>query len=278
MSRPRRTRVYDANYNIGESLYRPALDRLDRKYSGRPLESPPRSTPVPENVDDRFSRAFEEMDLPSARRRAEKLISDETIFDSRGAATKRDGLKIIPSFGGDGDDDLDEEISKSLRKIRESRRKVLEDVDLEGTVSSLQTRRDMGLSDKLLDSVGINEVSARRIQNGESSLVAKSNLRKSLIMDDEFDDAPVQARWTALRDEETSGAAERAKQSRARLQDLEDEMEAISDRQAARERRGKQLRAILAECEDNNSNLSSQKSSLKSTRISARSEKKSVTF
>lgn len=32
---PRRTRVYNANYNIGESYYKSALDKLDRKYSGK---------------------------------------------------------------------------------------------------------------------------------------------------------------------------------------------------------------------------------------------------
>lgn len=30
---PRRTRVYDCNYNMGESYYKPALDNLDRKYN-----------------------------------------------------------------------------------------------------------------------------------------------------------------------------------------------------------------------------------------------------
>jgi hypothetical protein len=32
---PRRTRVYDANYSIGESYYKSALDNLDRKYSAK---------------------------------------------------------------------------------------------------------------------------------------------------------------------------------------------------------------------------------------------------
>lgn len=133
------------------------------------------------------------------------------------------------------------------------------------------------MSEKLLDSVGINEVSARRIHSGESSMVSK---RRSFNFEDEFNEAPVQAKWTALRDEETSAAALRAKQSRARLQDLEDEMEQMNERQAARDRRVKQLKAMVAENEDNALTSSStlQKSSMRSARISARSEKKSVTF
>lgn len=30
---PRRTRVYDCNYNMGESYYKPAIENLDRKYN-----------------------------------------------------------------------------------------------------------------------------------------------------------------------------------------------------------------------------------------------------
>lgn len=32
----RRTRVYNASYNIGENYYKSALDGIDRKYSGAP--------------------------------------------------------------------------------------------------------------------------------------------------------------------------------------------------------------------------------------------------
>lgn len=37
--RPRRTRVYDCNYNAGESYYKPMVDHLDRKYQPRTAES-----------------------------------------------------------------------------------------------------------------------------------------------------------------------------------------------------------------------------------------------
>lgn len=79
LSRPR-TRVYDANYNIGESYYRPALDRLNRKYSGRPL-SPPRQFSVPKDVLDRHERAFMDEDLSTARRRAERHITEQNPLD-----------------------------------------------------------------------------------------------------------------------------------------------------------------------------------------------------
>lgn len=31
--RPRKTRIYDANYRMGESTYKSALDDLDKKYA-----------------------------------------------------------------------------------------------------------------------------------------------------------------------------------------------------------------------------------------------------
>lgn len=76
-----RTKVYDTNYSIGESYYRPALDRLDRKYSGRPL-SPTKQTSLPRDIVDRHADAFAEDDLPSARRRAEKHITEDNLFDN----------------------------------------------------------------------------------------------------------------------------------------------------------------------------------------------------
>lgn len=49
LSRPR-TKLYDANYNIGESYYKPALDRLDRKYSGRPMSPSRYQAPATGNI------------------------------------------------------------------------------------------------------------------------------------------------------------------------------------------------------------------------------------
>lgn len=84
LSRPR-TRVYDANYNIGESYYKSALDRLDRKYSGRPLSPPPRNPSFPREVAERHERAFFDEDLDTSRRRAGNIITGENgFFDSRG--------------------------------------------------------------------------------------------------------------------------------------------------------------------------------------------------
>lgn len=102
LSRPR-TRIYDANYNIGENYYRPALERLDRKYSGRPLSPPPRRPSLPQDIIDRHERAFFEDDLPSARRRAEKRITEDGFFDSRGGRIAARAFDLM-------ENDIDEEV------------------------------------------------------------------------------------------------------------------------------------------------------------------------
>lgn len=101
LSRPR-TRIYDANYNIGQNYYKPTIDRLDRKYSGRPT-TPPRASPSFTNdIIDRHERAFQDDDLPSFRRRAEKLIQEPSAFDSRGARISASALE----------DSFDDEVRK----------------------------------------------------------------------------------------------------------------------------------------------------------------------
>ena len=99
LSRPR-TRLYDSSYNIGENMYRPTLDRLNRKYTGRPLSPPPRQMSVPSDILQRHERAFHDDDLTNCRRRAEKHITGDTFFDSRGA--RLDSRELM--------DHLDEEV------------------------------------------------------------------------------------------------------------------------------------------------------------------------
>lgn len=97
-----RTRVYDANFTIGESYYKDALDRIDRKYSGRPT-SPSKQSSVPRDIKERHAEAFADEDLPTARRRAEKLITDANEFDLP---------KMRPmSVAIDGENGFDDEVS-----------------------------------------------------------------------------------------------------------------------------------------------------------------------
>ncbi|GLV33702.1 hypothetical protein CBL_11412 [Carabus blaptoides fortunei] len=275
LSRPR-TKLYNANYDIGESYYKDAINRLDRKYSGRTL-SPARQNPaLPQDILDRHERAFTDDDLPSARRRAEQLITEDNVFDSRGARASS-GRPLSTSF--DIENDFDDEVSNSIRKLRAKTRasKVIDDVDLENTVNNISFNRMINRTDKMLDSVGLNEKTSSRILEDEPMVSSSARRRMLKITSEENGDSRDMTRWSAMkdRDEDTSAAASRAKQTRARLNDLNDEMEALAERQVAREKRAANLRALIAE---NAEESAATQTAMKSARISMRTEKKSVAF
>ena len=108
--RPRRSRIYDSNYNIGENYYKSALDRLDEKNSRTyltrrsepPISSPPRSRFLAQLSND---VGLEEDSLDYARDRASKVIQHETVLDQR---TGRKNLELEADF--------DSQVSASMRK------------------------------------------------------------------------------------------------------------------------------------------------------------------
>lgn len=137
----------------------------------------------------------------------------------------------------------------------------IDDIDLEGTSNVLKTHRMLGRSDKILDSVGINERSARRILENDSD---DRRAPRVHFNDDSVSNSDELCKWRPLEKNVTitarkeaivsvasvdSGAALRAKQSKERLNDLEEEMAAISEKQAAREARIARLKKLVAETE-----------------------------
>lgn len=137
---------------------------------------------------------------------------------------------------------------------------------MESTVNNLTARRLIDRTDKILDTVGLgplNEAITRRGQDrglDEEVTIKRRSLR--LTQEEEGGSRDL-SRWTALKDEQAqqqqqqiekieSGASTRVKQSRARLNDLEEEMEAIAERQAQREKKAARLRALIAEVAEEN--------------------------
>ncbi|XP_022903516.1 uncharacterized protein [Onthophagus taurus] len=266
LSRPR-TRIYDANYNIGENYYKPTIDRLDRKYY-RPITPPPRLTAVPQDILDRHEKAFMDEDLPSFRRRAEKTITEPTLFDSRGGRISAAALAAEDAF--------DEEISSAVQRIRASKKvAVIDDIDMESTAGSLLNRRIKDRADKLLDTVGIVEVQPQKKE--DEYVVKRRSLRFTKTEDDGVDSKEL-TKWTPIKSdrgvfEEEMAAKQRASATKARLNEIEEEMNALADKQAARERRAARLKAILAEAQtDSEENASA----VQSVRISARKEKRTI--
>ncbi|XP_019766392.1 uncharacterized protein LOC109541842 [Dendroctonus ponderosae] len=235
LSRPR-TKIYDSNYNIGESYYKSTLDRLDRKYSGRPL-SPQRYTPNSAlEIADRHARAFAEEDLEDSRRRASSRIKENHLFDSRGARYF--------------DDAINDETASTLKQIRAAKKvSYVEDADLESASNNLRTQRMLDRSEKILDSIGINESSASKRALANEFSYQKRSLKMSYDAD-----ADNLTKWKAVPpaengDSTTSAASIRARRSRARIDDIDDEMAAMQEKQAVRERRVARLKQLVAECD-----------------------------
>lgn len=99
--RPRRSRIYDLNYNIGENYYKSAIDRLDEKGSrtsllNRRSEPPTVSSPPKSRFLTQLSNdGGLEDTLEIARDRASKVIQRETILDQR---TGRKALELEADF------------------------------------------------------------------------------------------------------------------------------------------------------------------------------------
>lgn len=96
VGRTRRTRVYDCNYNKGESYYRPVLDRLDGKIIA-PRE--PERERIRADVDSRIRSALD--DIGTAQH--------DDFFDSRGGRVQRN-RPISSAFE---EDELGDDVSKN---------------------------------------------------------------------------------------------------------------------------------------------------------------------
>ncbi|XP_028177259.1 uncharacterized protein LOC114365036 [Ostrinia furnacalis] len=250
IGRTRRTRVYDCNYNKGESYYRPVLDRLDGKVA--PAREPDRER-IRSDVENRINRALDDIEAPH-----------DELYDSRGARAQR-GRPLSSAFE---DDELSEDITESLKRLRAGKKssRFAEDIDFENTVSNIENR--MRISDKILESVGIgsSEVSGARKALQENEERTEKRIARRLNEENSL------TKWTALNSDE-SAAAQRAKVSRARLSDLEDEMSELNERTAAREKRAARLRALVADSDSVDTSVAASKITIKAER-----EKKQVTF
>lgn len=98
IGRTRRTRVYDCNYNKGESYYRPVLDRLDGK--AQAAKEPEREK-IRADVENRIRTALEDSEA-----------QHDDFFDSRGARAQR-GRPL--SSAQEEDETFTDDVSWTLR-------------------------------------------------------------------------------------------------------------------------------------------------------------------
>lgn len=126
-----------------------------------------------------------------------------------------------------------------------------------------------------------NAVTARKSAKTALEDVESSFKRRSKLFDEieSTENKPVFARWSKLINEDddlaqTSAAASRARQTKARLHDLESEMEELAEKQAKRERRAAALRALVNEtAATSDVNVVQQSAVNKKVRIAERAEK-----
>ncbi|XP_059045915.1 uncharacterized protein LOC131841608 [Achroia grisella] len=256
LGRTRRTRVYDCNYNKGESYYRPVLDRLDGK---GPITRTPEADRdrIRADVENRIRNALDETET-----------QHDELFDSRGGRAQR-GRPLSSAFE---EDELSEDITESLKRLRAGKKtsRFAEDIDFENAVANIENR--VKISDKILESVGIgqSEISGARRALQENEERTEKRIARRLNEENSL------TKWTALKSDDESAAALRAKASRARLSDLEDEMTELNERSAAREKRAARLRALVADSDTIDSNTTAVSAS--KITIRAEREKKQVTF
>ncbi|XP_076247827.1 uncharacterized protein LOC143187502 [Calliopsis andreniformis] len=294
LSRPR-TRVYGCNYDKGESYYKPMVDHLDRKYSSRPLFSEPRTSIADEIAarrndiglrdlsDPRNSSFGHDLDLepdplirgpqlPLSSLATDTLFpeNEEIVYDSRGQRSRR---RLAENFVDEvaattnhlksklAAINLEDEVQAALGKSRRLRQ------DSDFLESSLSARKDMQDIKSTISEAG-------------SSFKRRSKLFDEIDQIEET--KPMLTKWSKLINEDenlmpVSSAATRAKQTKARLTDLESEMEELAERQAKRERRAAALRALINESTADTENIQEQSVVSKKVSLRERSEKH-VTF
>jgi hypothetical protein len=288
--------VYDCNYTAGERYYKPVVDSLDRKYSGRISASDRLPTLRSTLSADEFEtptfrqqtpRLDDDFDIEEPRRRPNSALLDEfdSIFENRNRSLR--GERSPNRNLRELEDEADQEISSYFKRVRETRpaRPALQDeFETEVTLRGSKRRPIIDFQEKLLDSVGVknSDLDNARLATQDDAFFKKRTLR---VTSEDDEEAPSLTKWTALNrrslldgeTEDFGSAAARARKSRSRLQDLDAEIEELAGRSAAREKRAAQLRALVQENEANaaDSSVTSSKVVQKAT---VRAEKKTVKF
>lgn len=167
-----------------------------------------------------------------------------------------------------------------MQRIRANKKvPAIDDIDMESTVGTLTSRRIKERADKLLDSVGVKEESViPRRAFDEDVTIKRRSVR--ITQEDTTDAKDVGSKWTPLLSdrgaiEEETLAKKRASATKARLNEIEEEMSALADKQAARERRAARLKALVAETAQQNEE---NEAAVQSIRVTSRQEKRTVEF
>ncbi|KAK0089089.1 hypothetical protein PV325_009120 [Microctonus aethiopoides] len=189
---------------------------------------------------------------------------EDTVYDIRGQRTNR--RNMAETFGS--------EVAATTRRFKAQAASISYDAenytDLRRSVQQQQQRRHQDIEEKFVENARTAMEDADAAFKRRSKLITESDGERNAAM----------TRWAKLPDLDTEiniNAATRAKQTKARLENLESEMEEMAERQAKRERRAAALRAFVDE-NSSTDDFTIEKSSKKVAIRSTERADKHVTF
>ncbi|KAL9701525.1 hypothetical protein quinque_004966 [Culex quinquefasciatus] len=239
-----RTRVYASNLGMVEQNYKQAMERLEK--SRRPASADRERASLGRAVSPRplydFNGCEFDEELAAARSRASKVIHERSVIDQRAEALRSSSLVPVSS-----DLDFDDQVQATLNRIRASK-DILSQLKSDDTLEQVRTDTRAKLAENTSRKMAEKLASVEDDFNSSSS--EKRSVRKTLKIRATADSASSDAalRW---KDETAeSFAAKRANATKARLADLDVELEDFEAKQAARARRSAQLKKLLAETEE----------------------------
>ncbi|XP_055538836.1 uncharacterized protein LOC129726165 [Wyeomyia smithii] len=237
-----RTRVYASNLGVVENNYKEALARLEksRRPASADRETKTRVSPFSARPTFDFNGSEFDDELAAARSRASRVIQEKSVIDSRSEQLRSHSLAPAPISSALLENEFDDQVQATLNRIRASKNLLsqlqsedaLEQVRTE-TRSKLSEQTSKKLAEKMSTFYDVDDFADRSVRKTLKIRASADNATKSAL------------KW---KDETAeSFAAKRASATKARLQDLDQEMLDFEEKQAARARRSAQLKKLLAE-------------------------------
>lgn len=192
-----------------------------------------------------------------------QLDNDEdTVFDVRGNRTRRSRLA----------DEFADQVANSTRRFKARVEAIRQEDSLFG---------DSGKSKLLSSNERFSSFGDKFTDFGDEATTAFKRRAKQLV--EEIEERPTLTRWSKFLDGDVKssddlGAASRARQTKARLNDLESEMEEMAERKAKREKRAAALRALVSDTASDDFDSSTALSSSKKSVSIKESSEKHVSF
>uniref|UniRef100_A0A4Y0BKL4 Uncharacterized protein n=1 Tax=Anopheles funestus TaxID=62324 RepID=A0A4Y0BKL4_ANOFN len=244
-----RTRVYDANMSMVENNYRAALERLEKSRRAPSLdrEVKPRGSPFVSRYD--FNGAEMDDELQIARSRAAKVIHEKSVIDQRAEQFRSSSLAPAPVSSALAlEGEFDDQVQATLDRIRASKN-LLSQLQSDDALESYRTEARSKLSEQTARKLA-DKLAMVNSDEDEFSSSTGMTARKALKIRASTETSSVAKSTQALKwKDETaeSYASKRASATKARLQDIDQEIEEFEAKQAARSRRNAQLKQLLAE-------------------------------